>query len=191
MGTLNQCIDLYSFTIMRSNIVQTKLIFLLFSVLTITTSSCSRQALSFDRPNLNSNHQVSASQQAEATYLIEQALKKDRQGDMESVARLLDQAIELDPNSDRAYSNRGTIYLNLKQYQRAIDDFDKALQINPKKYEAHINRGDAWYNLGEYTRAIENYKAGANLKPNESLPYEDLALTLHNLKDYSNAFKEL
>jgi serine protease Do len=39
------------------------------------------------------------------------------------------QAIEIDPNFASAYNKRGFAYLNLKEYQKAIADYEKAAQL--------------------------------------------------------------
>ena len=44
---------------------------------------------------------------------------------------LLNQIIELDPGFALAYSNRGSTYIEIKQYHRAIQDLDKAIELDP------------------------------------------------------------
>jgi Tfp pilus assembly protein PilF len=51
--------------------------------------------------------------------------------------QLLNQALELDPSSDRAYYNRGTMYMEQQDCQSAIADFDQALALNPKRVFAY------------------------------------------------------
>jgi len=60
--------------------------------------------------------------------------------------------IRLKPTAAR-YNNRGAAYYGLKQYQRAIQDFDKAIQLDPKYAAACQWRRNAYYNLGQHTKA--------------------------------------
>ena len=44
------------------------------------------------------------------------------------------------PKSSGTYNNRGNAYKNLKQYERAIQDFDKAIELNPNYTTAKNKR---------------------------------------------------
>ncbi len=44
-----------------------------------------------------------------------------------------------------AYYNRGIAYKNLKDYRRAIEDYDQALRLDPDYVKAYNNRGYAYY----------------------------------------------
>src|SRR5207245_2347743 len=39
------------------------------------------------------------------------------------------------------YRRRGLGYINLKEYQRAITDFDRALELDPTDVQAYLNKG--------------------------------------------------
>ena len=49
-------------------------------------------------------------------------------------------AIRLDPQYVSAYFNRGLIYYEQGQPQRALADFDKVLEIDPKNERARKGR---------------------------------------------------
>ena len=52
-------------------------------------------------------------------------------------------AIELNPNNVDAYTNRGTAYSDLGQYQKAIDNYNKAIELDPYNQTA-INNKNIW-----------------------------------------------
>jgi tetratricopeptide (TPR) repeat protein len=52
---------------------------------------------------------------------------------------LLTKAIETDPRQDRAYYNRGVLYVNDEDLPRARADFKKAAELNDKYINAHYN----------------------------------------------------
>ena len=64
-----------------------------------------------------------------------------------------DEAIRLDPQYAKVYSNRGLAYINLGQYERAILDYDEAIRLDPQYGNAYYNRGIAYENLGQQEQA--------------------------------------
>lgn len=57
-----------------------------------------------------------------------------------------------------AYINRGQHYYEIKEYDRAIEDFNRAIPLKPRWVEmAYGNRGNAYYAKGEADRAIDSY----------------------------------
>ena len=53
-------------------------------------------------------------------------------------------AIELDPDFAGAYINRGAVYRNKGEYDRAIKDYNIAIKLNPNLIEVYVNRGAAY-----------------------------------------------
>jgi tetratricopeptide (TPR) repeat protein len=57
-----------------------------------------------------------------------------------------------------AYINRGQHYYEVKEYDRAIEDFNRAIPLKPRWLEmAYGNRGNAYYAMGEDDKAIDSY----------------------------------
>lgn len=90
-----------------------------------------------------------------------------------------------------AYNNRGFAYRRLKQYRRAIQDFNEALRLNPRYAGAYNNRGIGYANLKRYHRAIQDYNEAllinpryANLYANRGLAYEQLGKKQLAIRDY-------
>ena len=59
-------------------------------------------------------------------------------------------AIELKPNNDSAYTNRGSAHYEKAEFDRAIADFTKAIEINPRSALAYCNLG--WILRGDRRR---------------------------------------
>jgi len=53
-----------------------------------------------------------------------------------------------------AYSQSGDKYFRLKQYGRAIEDFNKAIALAPDDAATYINRGTAYLEKGRMTRQL-------------------------------------
>ena len=64
-----------------------------------------------------------------------------------------------------AYNNRGSVYFNKGDYDRAIKEFDESIRLNPNDAIAHYNRGTAWSNKGDKDRAIKDYDEAIRLDP--------------------------
>src|SRR5674476_304383 len=81
---------------------------------------------------------------------------------------LINKAIEINPNSASAYSNRGNVLTALKQHQAAIENYDQAIALKPDHASAHTNRGNALGALKQYQDAIESYDKAIAIKPDHA-----------------------
>ncbi|MGL5064240.1 MAG: tetratricopeptide repeat protein, partial [Microcoleus sp.] len=73
------------------------------------------------------------------------------------------QAIRLNPSDAVAYSNRGTIYFDTKNYASAVEDFAQSLRLNPHNATAYYSRGLVRRQLKDRTGAIEDFQKSATL----------------------------
>ena len=70
----------------------------------------------------------------------------------------LDKALDLDPNLTRAYNERGQIYLENGDVQKAIGDCSKSIAVKPT-LDAYYQRGEAFEKLGQHEKAIADFDA--------------------------------
>jgi S1-C subfamily serine protease len=75
-----------------------------------------------------------------------------------------------------AYYNRGTAYMNLGEYRRAIEDQDKALRLNPGLVLAKQNRALAMVNLNQSGETYQ--RSGSRITPGVSNPDLDRGTVL-------------
>jgi tetratricopeptide (TPR) repeat protein len=61
------------------------------------------------------------------------------QKDWHQVLQLIDQVIQLNPQSGVAHSNRGNIFLGLGKVEEALISYEKAIALGPLYAEAHNN----------------------------------------------------
>jgi len=66
--------------------------------------------------------------------------------------------IILQIDSAMAYFNRGLVYANKEDMDRAISDWDKAIELDPDFSAVYYNRGIAYANRGETQNAIADFK---------------------------------
>ena len=72
-------------------------------------------------------------------------------------------AIEVNPNYNQAYNNRGNSKYRLKDYYGAIADYSKSIEINPNMSSTYFNRGNAKYNLKDYSGACSDWKKASSM----------------------------
>ncbi len=106
----------------------------------------------------------------------------------ESGIKCYDESLELKADAG-AYNNRGLAYSELKQYDRAIENYRKAIELNPKYAEAYSNRGLAYSELKQYDRAIEDYGKAIKLNPDLPEAYNNRGLAYYELKQYERAIE--
>jgi len=77
-----------------------------------------------------------------------------------------------------AYNTRGNVYSDLKQYDKAIADYNKAIELDPtgecgigKKGAAYYNRGLAYSGLKQYDKAISDYNKAIELNSGDAEAY--------------------
>lgn len=75
----------------------------------------------------------------------------------------LDHATELSPRMAPAWANKGTILLQMKDYQGAIQALTKAIEIDPTLGPAWFNRGYAHFSLGNRAAATADISRAGQL----------------------------
>jgi tetratricopeptide (TPR) repeat protein len=86
------------------------------------------------------------------------------------------QAIELNPLSAQAYSNRGYVHVLKKEFSLAIPDFNKAIQIDPSYAAAYTNRGNAYLSQKRFDLALRDCDAALALNPGLALAWHTRGL---------------
>lgn len=86
--------------------------------------------------------------------------------------RLLVTARELDPRQGHIYATLGLLYLNRKDYPKAIYAYQKAVELNPGIADVFFNLGYIYAVRQEYRKAREMYSRTVELEP----PFLDEAL---------------
>lgn len=69
----------------------------------------------------------------------------------------LNKYIDEQPYSEVAWHQLGRQYMNIKEYEKAVQAFDFATIIDEYFIGAHLEKGKAYENLKQYNKAIESY----------------------------------
>lgn len=97
----------------------------------------------------------------------------------EFCVKFYDCIIELDPGYVQAYNNRGLVYSDLNQYEKAIENYDKAIELREKLPDKGAR---VYYSLGEAMKKIKNFEEAANA-------FKTAGLTFHSLEEFEPALR--
>jgi tetratricopeptide (TPR) repeat protein len=75
------------------------------------------------------------------------------------------QAIQLAPNFQRAYFNRGAHFRDRHNYERAIADFTRAIQLMPNDFNTYGQHAYTYARQGDHARALADANVAIKLKP--------------------------
>lgn len=89
--------------------------------------------------------------------------------------RLWSDAIKNSPHKARAYNERGVVYINKKNYVKAVSDLNIAIQLDPNYVYAYINCGNAYSLQGKISEAIKYFTKATTINPNYAGSYYNLA----------------
>jgi tetratricopeptide (TPR) repeat protein len=93
-------------------------------------------------------------------YMLKADMSKS---DYDNAIQDFSKVIELDPNDEIGYANRGNAYLRKKDYDKAIQDYNIAIKMIPNDFELYNQRGNAYKAKGEYDKAIQDLKYAIKL----------------------------
>lgn len=88
------------------------------------------------------------------------------------------------------YVNRGVAFHRLKQYAKAVADFDKALKIAPRLPQAWNNRAVAKQAMGKPKAAIADYSKAIDLNPRYAAAWYGRGSAHEALKDNKAARRD-
>jgi tetratricopeptide (TPR) repeat protein len=81
------------------------------------------------------------------------------------------QAIQIKPNNNDTWFQRGETYFKKGDYDRAIADFTEAIRLHPRHIGAYTARGEAYSQKQEFARAIADYDESIRLSPGAGAPH--------------------
>ena len=120
-------------------------------------------------------------------YLRSCALRLAKQGDYTEAIALLSQLIDRHPQNAVDYNNRGLIYFQSGELQKALRDYNTALQLNPNLASAYNNRANYYAACGELAAAITDYDRAIDLNPSHVRAWINRGITLRDLGQYEEA----
>ena len=89
-----------------------------------------------------------------------------------------------------ALTSAGVTHLQMRQYDRAVRDFDRALALDPGLVVAWRQRALAYRGKGDYERALADFEQAILLAPSDARLYTERGVTYELLGDYASAIRD-
>lgn len=138
-------------------------------------------------PELHSLSNPSANGSANPLRLRTFALNSARNGDYSEAIALLSQLILHYPQNAIDYNNRGLIYFQSGDAEKAFCDYNAALNLNPHLVSAYNNRANYYAAQGELIEAIADYDRALDINPSYVRAWINRGITLRDLELYEEA----
>ena len=107
--------------------------------------------------------------------------------DYDTVIKLTNTVIAMNPNNVEAYIRRGIAYHHKSEYGSATENFTKAIELDSKISQLYLARGITYHHEGEYSSAIEDATKALELNPDNAQAYQHRALACQSKGDYDRS----
>jgi predicted O-linked N-acetylglucosamine transferase (SPINDLY family) len=111
-----------------------------------------------------------------------------KQGRLQDALSQFDRLLLLEPNHIAAITERGSVLLELEQYDAAAAGIEKAITLDPGYAEAYVNRGALYARLKRHDEAIASLDKALRLNPNLANAWLGRGNVFFGLKRYDDAF---
>ncbi|WP_295555602.1 tetratricopeptide repeat protein [uncultured Hyphomicrobium sp.] len=101
-----------------------------------------------------------------ADLLVARASAAAEAQNRELAMKLLNAAVELQPDFAEAWNRRAYLYYLDNDFKRALGDLRRVLALDPRHFKALEGLGNLLQNLGEKKAALEAYESVLKVNPN-------------------------
>jgi tetratricopeptide (TPR) repeat protein len=102
------------------------------------------------------------------------ALKFAGSGMIDQAITSAKNSIEIKPDMPRTHVLLGSLYLEIEDVEKSLEEFQRALELDPESYEAKTGQGRAYILQGELDRAVKILTEAAALNPHPETVYYQL-----------------
>jgi tetratricopeptide (TPR) repeat protein len=143
----------------------------------------------YDAALADEDRAIELDEDCQQAYYLRGSLYSEVFIDYDAAEADLTRAIELDPTDHQALNNRATVYLDMHEWERAIDDLDRALAIGEFAV-GYYNRGYAYRRLDEDEQAVEDLTNAIALYPSFVSAYYERGAAYQGLQDHDAAVSD-
>lgn len=133
----------------------------------------------------NANPIESDLENFEDAYMELAAIYQDKEKYDEAI-ELYEKVIELKPEHEHAYGQKGMVLKYLGRYEEAVDFLTKQLQVKPYAFY-YINRGILYRFMSRIDDAASDFNSALELEPDNSYCYSRLGLIYEYKKEFEAA----
>ncbi len=95
-------------------------------------------------------------------------------GQYEKAAEQFQQAVQLEPANDRAYTSLAGAYQHLNQPDKAEETYKRAISVRPQYWRVYSFLGGFYIAQAEYDKAAAMFRRSTELDPDSSLAFNNL-----------------
>jgi tetratricopeptide (TPR) repeat protein len=111
-------------------------------------------------------------------------LLEDGTGQYEKAAEQFQQAVQLEPANDRAYTSLAGAYRHLNQPDKAEETYKRAISVRPQYWRGYSYLGAFYFAQAEYEKAAAEFRRATELAPDSYDAFNNLgAALLYDGKD--------
>ena len=137
----------------------------------------------------NSFKNISSGSKRDVFALNIHALVKINIEEIYEAKKLLENAINLNPEYIDSYNNLGKILFDLEDIDGAYLKFKDAYKINKNDYKTLVNIGNILSLKDKNYYSITAYKKALTIKNNETEIFSNICIAYSRVKDFNNALK--
>ena len=95
--------------------------------------------------------------------LLRKGTRKFIDGDNKLAIKIFNRVLRKEPRNTKALIHRGLVYLDIKRYSNAVEDFTYALHIDKYNTDAYRNRALAYFGMKKEQLAMKDYNKSLEL----------------------------
>lgn len=117
---------------------------------------------------------------------------KQSKGDLVGCIKSYNAANDWDKDYPTAYISRGSAYMDLKEYDKAISDYTMAIKLSPENEEPYAYRGRAYYEIDYLKNSKDDFDHAIRLNKDFVYAYSNRALLKYTkLNDKTGGCEDL
>lgn len=115
------------------------------------------------------------------------------QGKFNEAMEIIDELISENPEDSNYLVDKGTIYADQNQIEKAFESFNSALKIDHRNLFAWLNKAALNFKQGNYASAYEFFNEALKINPNEEKAVQGRGFALMKIRgdDYNRQMDEL
>ena len=99
-------------------------------------------------------------------------------------------SLEKEGADKEVFKERGDVYNKLRQFDKAIADYNKAIEIDPKYINAYMFRGGVYHSLHQYDKAIADCTKAIEIDPKHKDAYHIRGFLYRFIMQYDKAIAD-
>ncbi len=102
-----------------------------------------------------------------------------------------DRCLQIDLKQHEAYTQRGLIFYDRKQYAKAVEEANKAIELKPDFVIALNNRGIAYMGLNEFAKALPDFDRAITVDPTYVRALKNRGMAYFELRRFDECIADM